>query len=71
MISATSTALRRKIERAGPMLTPQALAAFARQARKRMQDAKGGYRRDLSALHFEGSRPRRLHGACAAQAVSP
>ncbi len=33
-----------EIERAGPTLTPQALATFARQARKRMRDAKGGDR---------------------------
>lgn len=40
-----------EIERVGPTLTPQALATFARQARKRMRDAKGGYRRDhLRAL---------------------
>ena len=40
-----------EIERAGPTLTPQALATFARQARKRMRDDKGGYRRDhLRAL---------------------
>jgi site-specific DNA recombinase len=40
-----------EIERAGPTLTPQALATFARHARKRMRDAKGGYRRDhLRAL---------------------
>ena len=40
-----------EIERSGPTLTPQALATFARQARKRMRDAKGGYRRDhLRAL---------------------
>jgi site-specific DNA recombinase len=35
-----------EIERAGPTLTPEALTMFARQARKRMRDAKGGYRRD-------------------------
>ncbi|RNJ50447.1 hypothetical protein [Methylocystis hirsuta] len=39
------------MEKAGPTLTPQALATFARQARKRMRGAKGGYRRDhLRAL---------------------
>lgn len=35
-----------EIEKAGPTLTPQALGTFARQARKRMRDPKGGYRRD-------------------------
>jgi site-specific DNA recombinase len=40
-----------EIERAGPILTPEALTTFARQARKRMRDDKGGYRRDhLRAL---------------------
>jgi site-specific DNA recombinase len=40
-----------EIERAGPTLTPEALTTFARHARKRMRDAKGGYRRDhLRAL---------------------
>jgi site-specific DNA recombinase len=40
-----------EIERARPTLTPQALATFARQARKWMRDDKGGYRRDhLRAL---------------------
>ena len=38
-------------EQAGPTVTPQALATFARQARKRMRNAAGGYRRDhLRAL---------------------
>ncbi|MGJ0424670.1 hypothetical protein [Methylocystis sp.] len=32
-------------EKAAPTLTPQALATFARPARKRMRDAKGGYPR--------------------------
>ena len=30
-----------EIEKAGPALTPQTLATFARHARKRMRDAKG------------------------------
>ena len=39
------------IERAGPAITPQALNAFARTARKRMRTDGGGYRRDhLRAL---------------------
>ena len=40
------------LENAGPTVTPQALATFARQARKKMRgEAGGGYRRDhLRAL---------------------
>jgi site-specific DNA recombinase len=39
------------IERLGQSITPQALTTFARQARKRMRTASGGYRRDhLRAL---------------------
>lgn len=39
------------IDRAGPILTPQALRTFARTARKRMRIDGGGYRRDhLRAL---------------------
>jgi len=38
-------------EQAGPTVTRQALATFARAARKRMRNAEGGYRRDhLRAL---------------------
>lgn len=40
-----------EMEKAGPSLTPQALATFARQARKGMRSDTGGYRRDhLRAL---------------------
>jgi hypothetical protein len=40
-----------EIEKAGPIFTPDALTTFARQARRRMRDAKGGCRRDhLRAL---------------------
>ncbi len=35
-----------EIESPGPTLTPQAQGAFARQARKRMRDPKGGDRGD-------------------------
>ena len=39
------------MDKAGPTVTPQALATFARQARKRMRSEAGGYRRDhLRAL---------------------
>ncbi len=39
------------LKRVGPSITPQALKTFARQARKRMRTAAGGYRRDyLRAL---------------------
>jgi len=39
------------LERVGPSITPQSLKTFARQARKRMRTAAGGYRRDyLRAL---------------------
>jgi site-specific DNA recombinase len=34
------------VENSGPTLTPQALTAFARAARKRMRNGEGGYRRD-------------------------
>ena len=38
-------------EQAGPTVTPQALATFAREARKRMRNGAAGYRRDhLRAL---------------------
>jgi site-specific DNA recombinase len=39
------------LERVGPIMTPQSLKTFARQARKRMRTEAGGYRRDyLRAL---------------------
>ena len=39
------------IDRTGPVITPQALKTFARQARRRMRTENGGYRRDhLRAL---------------------
>ena len=34
------------IERVGPSVTPQSLKTFARQARRRMRNESGGYRRD-------------------------
>jgi len=34
------------VENAGPTLTPQALTTIAREARKRMRNGAGGYRRD-------------------------
>jgi len=47
-----------EIERAGSTLTPQALATFAQQARKRMRDANGGYRRDHLRARPAGSSDR-------------
>ena len=39
------------LERVGPIITPQSLKTFSRQARKRMRTESGGYRRDyLRAL---------------------
>ena len=39
------------LDRLGPSITPQALKAFARTARRRMRTEPGGYRRDhLRAL---------------------
>jgi hypothetical protein len=58
-----------EMEKAGPTLTPQALATFARQARKRMRGAKGGYRRDhLRALAQRGSKSASGRSASAARA---